>query len=135
MGSNKGRRPPSISVCADTVANSSKNRRTHCIIELVRQNERALSVAGPKNELTTASPTCSPLTLLDGNVMPAQFAPDRITRSDVQSFMKKVSAKPNQEYTEQYPRRMPAKITIRLQDGTRFQHKVQGSSPGASTMA
>jgi 2-methylcitrate dehydratase PrpD len=40
-------------------------------------------------------------------------------------FMKKVSAKPNQEYTEQYPRRMPAKITIRLQDGTTFQHEVQ----------
>ena len=47
--------------------------------------------------------------LLDGNVTPAQFTPDRITRPDVQSLMKKVSAKPNQDYTDQYPRRMPAK--------------------------
>jgi 2-methylcitrate dehydratase len=63
--------------------------------------------------------------LLDGNVMPAQFVPDRIKRPDVQSLMKKVSAKPNYEYTEQYPRRMPAKITVRLQDGTTFQYEVQ----------
>jgi 2-methylcitrate dehydratase len=63
--------------------------------------------------------------LLDGNVMPAQFTPERINRSDVQALMKKVSAKPNQAYTEQYPRRMPAKITVRLQDGTIFEHEVE----------
>ena len=63
--------------------------------------------------------------LLDGNVMPAQFAPDRIARSDVQSLMKKVSARPNASYTAQYPRRMPAKITVRLKDGTTFEHEVQ----------
>jgi 2-methylcitrate dehydratase len=62
--------------------------------------------------------------LLDGNVMPAQFAPDRITRADVQSLMKKVSARPNQAYTAQYPRQMPAKITLRLKDGTTFEHEV-----------
>src|SRR6202007_3360788 len=44
--------------------------------------------------------------LLDGDVMLAQFVPDRIVRPDVQSLMKKVSAKPNKAYTEQYPRRM-----------------------------
>ena len=63
--------------------------------------------------------------LLDGNVMPAQFAPERITRSDVQTLMKKVSAKPNQAYTEQYPRRMPAKITVGLENGTTFEHEVK----------
>jgi 2-methylcitrate dehydratase len=63
--------------------------------------------------------------LLDGNVMPAQFEPDRIMRSDVQALLKKVSARPNQEYTEEYPRKMPAKITVRLQDGTMIEHKVQ----------
>jgi 2-methylcitrate dehydratase len=63
--------------------------------------------------------------LLDGNVMPAQFTPERINRSDVQALLKKVSAKPNQAYTEQYPRRMPAKITVRLQDGTIFEHEVE----------
>jgi 2-methylcitrate dehydratase len=63
--------------------------------------------------------------LLDGNVMPAQFSPDRITRADVQSLMTKVSARPNAAYTAQYPQRMPAKITVRLTDGTTFSHEVQ----------
>jgi 2-methylcitrate dehydratase len=56
--------------------------------------------------------------LLDGDVMPAQFAPDRILSSDVQTLLKKVSVRPNHEYTDQYPRKMPVKIMIRLQDGT-----------------
>jgi 2-methylcitrate dehydratase len=130
-----------------------------CMIELVRQNKRALSVAGgldpgkvvsieaevpqitydftggghygvekevrTKEQADHSLPYMLAVALLDVNVMPAQFAPDRIIRADVQSLMKKVSAKPNQEYTDQYPRRMAAKITVRMQDGTTFQHEVQ----------
>jgi 2-methylcitrate dehydratase len=62
---------------------------------------------------------------LDHQVMPAQFTADRITRPDVQSLMTKVSARPNAAYTAVYPRQMPAKITIRLTDGTTFSHQVQ----------
>jgi MmgE/PrpD C-terminal domain len=78
-----------------------------------------------KEQADHSLPYMLAVALLDVNVMPAQFAPDRIIRADVQSLMKKVSAKPNQEYTDQYPRRMAAKITVRLQDGTTFQHEVQ----------
>jgi 2-methylcitrate dehydratase len=63
--------------------------------------------------------------LLDGDVMPAQFAPDRITRADVQQLLKKVSVRPDQEFTEQYPAKMPAKITVRLQDGQVIEHEVR----------
>jgi len=63
--------------------------------------------------------------LLDGGVMPAQFEPGRIARADVQHLLKKVSVRPDSEYTEQYPTKMPAKITIRLQDGTVIEHEVQ----------
>src|ERR1700723_794778 len=63
--------------------------------------------------------------LLDENVMPAQFTDDRINRPDVQSLLTKVSARPNASYTAQYPRRMPAKITVRLKDGTTLEHEVQ----------
>jgi 2-methylcitrate dehydratase len=62
---------------------------------------------------------------LDHNVMPAQFAADRITRPDVQSLMTKVSARPNAAYTKQYPQQMPAEITVRLTDGATFSHEVQ----------
>jgi 2-methylcitrate dehydratase len=131
----------------------------HCMVELVRQNRAALSVADGFNPSQVASIAAEvpqmtydfsggglygvdkevrikeqadhnlgyllAVALLDGNVMPAQFTPERINRSDVQALLKKVSAKPNQAYTEQYPRRMPAKITVRLQDGTIFEHEVE----------
>jgi 2-methylcitrate dehydratase len=63
--------------------------------------------------------------LLDGDVMPAQFEPGRIARADVQQLLKKVSVRPDQEYTEQYPGKMPAKVTVRLQDGKVIEHEVQ----------
>jgi 2-methylcitrate dehydratase len=63
--------------------------------------------------------------LLDGDVMPAQFEPDRIARADVQQLLKKVSVRPDFEYTEQYPGKMPAKVTVRLQDGKVIEHEVQ----------
>jgi 2-methylcitrate dehydratase len=40
-------------------------------------------------------------------------------------LLKKVSTHPNDEFTAQYPRKMPAKITIRLLDGTVVEHQVQ----------
>jgi 2-methylcitrate dehydratase len=64
--------------------------------------------------------------MLDGDVMPAQFVPERIMRNDVQQLLKKVSVRPDQEFTEQYPRKMLAKITIRLQDGKVIEHEVEG---------
>jgi hypothetical protein len=63
--------------------------------------------------------------LIDGDVTPAQFKPDRIVKPDVQAWLKKVSTHPNGEFTAQYPRKMPAKITIRLQDRTVVEHQVQ----------
>ncbi len=43
----------------------------------------------------------------------------------MQGLLKKVSVRPNHEYTDQYPRRMPAKIIVRLQDGKVIEHEVQ----------
>ena len=57
--------------------------------------------------------------------MPPQFDPERISKSDVQNLLKKVSVRPNHEYTEQYPHKMPVKITVRLQDGTMIEHQVE----------
>jgi 2-methylcitrate dehydratase len=77
-----------------------------------------------KEQADHSLPYLLAVALLDGDVMPAQFAPDRIIRSDVQALLKKVSVRPNHEYTEQYPRKMPAKITIRLKDGKVMEYEV-----------
>jgi 2-methylcitrate dehydratase len=78
-----------------------------------------------KEQADHSLPYLLAVALLDGDVMPAQFAPDRIIRSDVQGLLKKVSVRPNHEFTDEYPRKMPAKITVRLKDGTVIENEVQ----------
>jgi 2-methylcitrate dehydratase len=123
----------------------------HCMVELVRQNkvdpgkvisieadvfQLAYDFAGgglygvdkvirTKEQADHSLPYLLAVALLDGDVMPAQFKPDRIIKSDVQGLLKKVSVRPNAEYTEEYPGKMPAKITVRLQDGKVIEHEVQ----------
>src|SRR6202048_1298503 len=48
--------------------------------------------------------------ILDGDVTLAQFTPERIVRADVQALLKKVSVRPNHEYSEEYPQKMLAKV-------------------------
>ncbi|HEX4160377.1 MAG TPA: MmgE/PrpD family protein [Rhizomicrobium sp.] len=123
----------------------------HCMVELVRQNKfdsgKVVSIEAEVTRITYDFaggglygmdkvvqtkeqadhnlPYLLAVAMLDGDVMPAQFAPDRIARADVQQLLKKVSVRPNQEYTELYPAKMPARIMVRLQDGTVIEHEVQ----------
>src|ERR1700685_2739043 len=78
-----------------------------------------------KEQADHSLPYLLAVALLDGDVMPVQFEPDRITRADVQQLLKKVSVRPDQELTDQYPAKMPAKVTVRLQDGKVVEHEVQ----------
>ncbi len=130
----------------------------HCMVELVKQNkidpskvvsieaevfQLAYDFAGgglygvdkviqTKEQADHSLKYLLAVALLDGDVMPAQFKPERIIKSDVQSLLKKVSVRPNQEFTELYPQKMPAKITVRLQDGKVIEHEVQ-SYPGLAS--
>ncbi|EEF58839.1 MmgE/PrpD family protein [Pedosphaera parvula] len=123
----------------------------HCMVELARQNklaagkvvsieaevfQLAYDFAGgglygvdkfirTKEQADHSLPYLLTVALLDGDVMPAQFTPDRIIKPDVQGLLKKVSVRPNHEYTDEYPGKMPAKITVRLQDGKVIEHEVQ----------
>src|ERR1700692_741959 len=123
----------------------------HCMVELAKQNkldpnkvvsieaevfQLAFDFAGGglygvdkairiKEQADHSLPYLLAVALLDGAVMPVQFKPDRIIKPDVQSLLKKVSVRPNHEYTEEYPEKMPAKITVRLSDGKIVEHEVQ----------
>jgi 2-methylcitrate dehydratase len=123
----------------------------HCMVELVKRHKidpsRVVSIEAEvfqlcydfaggglygvdrgirtKEQADHSLPYLLAVALLDGDVMPAQFASDRIVRSDVQGLLKKVSVRPNHEYTDEYPRKMPAKITVRLKDGTVIENEVQ----------
>ena len=123
----------------------------HCMVELTKQRKIDLSkivsielevfqlafdfaggglygvdkVSRTKEEADHSLPYLLSVALIDGDVTPAQFKPDRIIKPDVQALLKKVSTSPNDEFTALYPRKMPAKITVRLQDGTVIEHQVQ----------
>src|SRR5246127_3418135 len=78
-----------------------------------------------KEQADHSLPYLLAVALLDGDVQPAQFKPDRIIKADVQGLLKKVSVRAKHEYTDEYPGKMPAKITVRLQDGSVIEHEVQ----------
>src|SRR6202051_3797066 len=116
----------------------------HCMVELPRQNKMdpdkvvsieadvfqlAYDFAGgglygvdkvirTKEQADHSLPYLLAVALLDGNVMPAQFNPERIVKPDVQGLLKKVSVRPNHEYTEEYPKKMPAKISVHAERGS-----------------
>jgi 2-methylcitrate dehydratase len=123
----------------------------HCMVELARQNKvdpgKVLSIEADvfqlcydfaggglygvdrviqtKEQADHSLPYLLAVALLDGDVMPAQFEPDRIIKPDVQGLLKKVSVRPNHAFTDEYPRKMPVRITVRLQDGKVIEHEVQ----------
>jgi 2-methylcitrate dehydratase len=123
----------------------------HCMVELVKQNRldptkvvaieadvtrMTYDFAGgglygvdkivqTKEQADHNLPYLLAVAMLDGDVMPAQFEPDRIAKTDVQQLLKKVSVRPDHVFTELYPAKMPAKITVRLQDGSVIEHEVQ----------
>src|ERR1700719_1843295 len=123
----------------------------HCMVELAKQNkiapdkvvsieadvfQLAYDFAGGglygtdrviriKEQADHSLPYLLAVALLDGVVMPAPMNPERIIKLDVQGLVKKVSVRPNHEFTEVYPKKMPAKIIVRLQDGKVIEHEVQ----------
>src|SRR6202012_593574 len=104
----------------------------HCMVELARQNkidpdkivsieaevfQLAFDFAGgglygvdkvirTKEQADHSLPYLLSVALIDGGVTPAQFKPERIAKPDVQALLKKVSTRPNHEFTAQYPPKM-----------------------------
>src|SRR4030067_590507 len=57
---------------------------------------------------------------LDGQVIPAQYEPERIGRNDIQSLLRRVAVVPNPEYSRRFPDEHCGKITVTLRDGRFF---------------
>src|SRR6185312_2944384 len=70
-----------------------------------------------KEEADHSLPYMVAVALLDGDVSPAQYAPERIAREDVQSLLRKVTIQPDEELSKRFPDAMPCRIQITLKDG------------------
>ncbi len=58
--------------------------------------------------------------LLDGQVLPAQYEPERILRPDVQTLLRRVHVRPDQDFSRRFPDEMPCRVAITLLDGRRL---------------
>jgi 2-methylcitrate dehydratase len=58
--------------------------------------------------------------LLDGEVGPVQFAPDRITADDVQSLLQRVEVEPDDDFSARFPDELPCHLTVEMRDGQEF---------------
>ena len=56
--------------------------------------------------------------LLDGNVLPAQYAPKRIAAADVQDLLRRVEIRPADDLSQRFPNEHACRLTVRLRDGT-----------------
>jgi 2-methylcitrate dehydratase len=58
--------------------------------------------------------------LLDDQVMPEQYKPERIQRQDVQMLLRKITVRPFEEYSRRFPAEMPCRLTVTLNDGRKL---------------
>jgi 2-methylcitrate dehydratase len=93
---------------------------------------------GPKTDVHTKEqadhslPYLLAVALLDGSVQPAQLAPERIAKPDVQKLLRKVKVRPDESFTTRYPSETPSRVTVRLTNGKSYTHEVN-DYPGFAT--
>ena len=82
------------------------------------------SIVCTKEDADHSLPYLVAVAILDNEVMPAQFAPDRIQRSDVQQLLCRVAVRPSQALSQRFPDEMAARMTLVLHDGRTFDRQV-----------
>jgi 2-methylcitrate dehydratase len=63
--------------------------------------------------------------LLDDEVMPQQYQPDRISKDDVQTLLRRVRVRPEEEFTRLFPDEHACRLRVQLQDGREFEKEKQ----------
>lgn len=70
-----------------------------------------------KEQADHSLPYVVAVAILDGQVMPEQYEPERIRRADVQALLGKVSIRSSARFSERFPNEMPCRVKIALKDG------------------
>jgi 2-methylcitrate dehydratase len=72
---------------------------------------------GTKEAADHSLPYLVAVALLDGQVLPAQYAPDRIVRDDVQDLLRRVEVRPAADLSARFPAEHACRVRIELRDG------------------
>ncbi|MEN1966765.1 MmgE/PrpD family protein [Lentibacillus sp. N15] len=70
-----------------------------------------------KEEADHSLPYMLSAAYLDGQVMPDQYRPDRITQNDIQQLLRKVDVIPDAQYSSRFPDEMACRIELETKDG------------------
>lgn len=70
-----------------------------------------------KEEADHSLPYIVAAAILDGDVMPPQYHPERITGEDVQSLLRRVTVRAVDDYSRRFPEEMPCRLKIHLRGG------------------
>ena len=70
--------------------------------------------ARTKEEADHSLPYLVAVALLDGEVTPAQYTPERIAREDVQALLRKVSVRSDDALSQRFPEEMPCRLRVFL---------------------
>jgi 2-methylcitrate dehydratase len=73
---------------------------------------------GSKEEADHSLPYLLAVALLDGQVLPEQFAPERIVRPDVQTMLRRVEVRPSADLSARFPAEHGCRLTLHLAGGT-----------------
>jgi 2-methylcitrate dehydratase len=93
---------------------------------------------GPKTDVHTKEdadhslPYLLAVAALEGDVQPAQLDPSRINKPDVQTLLRKVQVRPDDQFTARYPGEVGSRMTVRLAGGKSYSHEVK-DYPGFPT--
>lgn len=69
-----------------------------------------------KEQADHSLPYLVSVALIDGEVTPRQYAPERIRRDDVQHFLHKVRTLRDDQYTARYPHETPCRVVVEMND-------------------
>jgi len=74
-----------------------------------------------KEQADHSLPYMVAVALCDGQLLPAQYEPERIAAKDVQDLLRRVTIKPAAEYSARFPAQLACRVAITLQSGERFE--------------
>lgn len=70
-----------------------------------------------KEEADHSLPYMLAAALVDGQLQPEQYAPQRIASEAIQALLRRIVITPDPDLSEQFPRRIPAVLEVELMDG------------------
>lgn len=75
------------------------------------------TVVRTKEEADHSLPYMVAAAALDGQLLPAQYAPGRIVADDVQALLRRVTVAPDPGYSKRFPDEHPCRVTVVTRDG------------------